>query len=66
MSDALAATTIGKIRDEFEENTDLRYVFGRLVPNKSRKEANKEWTRRKLSFLNGIKIAALSKGASMR
>lgn len=66
MSEALSASTIGKIRDEFEENGELKFVFGRLVPNKSRKEANKEWTRKKLSFLNGIKIAALSKGASMR
>ncbi len=66
MSEALGTTTIGKIRDEFEENADLRFVFGRLVPNKSRKEANKLWTRKKLSFLNWIKIAALSKGTSMR
>lgn len=66
MWEALWMETIWKIRDEFEENAELRFVFGRLVPNRSRKEANKLWTRKKLSFLNGVKIAALSKGTSMR
>jgi len=62
----LWVSTIWKIREEFEENSLLKSIFWRLVPGRNQKEANKEWTKKRLQFLSWIKIMTVSFGGRIR
>lgn len=66
MAKGLGLESIGKIRDEFESNGLINKVFGRLVPEKTRSEANKKWTQNQLQFLNGVTIESVTMGWSIR
>ena len=62
MAKGLGLETIGKIRDEFETNHAIKKVFGKLVPDRSREEANKKWTQNQLQFLNDVTIESVTMG----
>lgn len=66
MAKGLWLETIGKIRDEFETNWLIKKVFGRLVPERTRQEANKKWTQNQLQFLNGVTIESVTMWWSIR
>ena len=66
MAEGLWVETIGKIRDEFENNKDILYIFGRLVPNKTTAEANKKRTQKQLDFLNWVTMETVTMWWSVR
>lgn len=66
MSEWLWIATIGKIRDEFENNNKLKSIFGRLVPERTKEEQGKKWTASQLQFLNGVEIEAIKLRWSVR
>lgn len=66
MSEWLWTATIGKIRDEFENNDLLKSIFGRLVPERNKEEQGKKWTWSQLQFLNGVEIEAVKLRGSVR
>lgn len=66
MSEWLWIATIGKIRDEFENNDKLKSIFGRLVPERNKEEQGKKWTASQLQFLNGVEIEAVKLRGTIR
>jgi hypothetical protein len=58
--------TIWKIRDEFETNHTITKVFWRLVPQRTREEANKKWTQSQLQFMNWVTIESVTMWWSIR
>ena len=64
--ESLWVEIISKVRDEFEENSKIKEVFWRLVPERSKREANKKWTRKNLDFLNEARIEALTLWGKIR
>lgn len=66
MSEWLGVETIGKLRDEFETNQTIIKIFGRLVPNRSKEEANKKRTQKQLQFLNGVTLESVTMWWSIR
>ena len=47
-------------------NQDIKKVFGRLVPERTKQEANKKWTQSQLQFTNGVTIESVTMGGSIR
>lgn len=66
MAKGLWLETIWKIRDEFETNYMIKKIFGRLVPERTREEANKKWTQNQLQFMNGVTIESVTMWWSIR
>lgn len=66
MGEWLGTETIGKIRDELEENHVIREYFGLLVPSKTKQEANKQWTKSSLQMNNGTEVKTVTFGGKIR
>lgn len=66
MWESLGVETVGKIRDEFESNERIKDIFGRLVPEKTKAEALRVWSKKRLDFTNWIKIEAMTMKGKIR
>ena len=59
--------SIGRIREQLENNELIKYVFGELVPkNQSENKNSKKWRQRHLELLNDTVIETIPKGWSVR
>lgn len=51
---------MNKIRTEFETNKSIKYIFGELIPSRTKEEQSKARRSDYLMFMNGTDIQTVS------
>ena len=59
--------SIWRIREQLENNENIKYIFGELVPKEDRQNStSKKWRQKQLELLNDTIIETIPKGGSVR